>query len=147
MVLRPSTGEPAITVRSGWIAWPCRCIGCPGDFRRNRMSTAPDSPTITPAGDSGTRLRVTSWDVGYLASAIVVMVGSLVPLLTVRWGVNLWGVYNLFFIGIGVLLPLAAAGFLLARAASGNATRAAGPRLGSLSTEQFSHVAAWLALA
>lgn len=113
------------------------------------MSTAPDSRT-TQAGGSGAGLRLTSWDVGYFASALVVLAGSLVPLITVRWGVNLWGVYNLFFIGIGILLPLTAAGFLMARAASGASSRQmreAGPRLGSLSTEQFAHVAAWLALA
>lgn len=114
------------------------------------MSTAPDSSSTTPAGGSGAGLRLTSWDVGYFASTLVVLAGSLVPLITVRWGVNLWGVYNLFFIGIGVLLPLIAAGFLLTRAASGASARDvrdAGPRLGSLSTEQFAHVAAWLALA
>lgn len=110
------------------------------------MSTAPDAPVTTHAG-GGSGLKLTSWDVGFLASALVVLAGSLVPLITVRWGVNLWGVYNLFFLGIGLLLPLTAAGFLLARAASGRSTRDAGPRLGSLSTEQFAHVAAWLALA
>ncbi|MGM7671092.1 hypothetical protein [Microbacterium sp. A93] len=114
------------------------------------MTTAPDSSTTTPAGGRGAGLRLTSWDVGYFASALVVLAGSLIPLITVRWGVNLWGAYNLFFIGIGVLLPLTAAGFQLARAASGASARDvrdAGPRLGSLSTEQFAHVAAWLALA
>lgn len=110
------------------------------------MGTAPDAPVTTQGhGDSG--LKLTSWDVGFLASSLVVLAGSLVPLITVRWGVNLWGVYNLFFLGIGLLLPLTAAGFLVARAASGQGTRDAGPRLGSLSTDQFAHVAAWLALA
>jgi hypothetical protein len=65
-------------------------------------------------------------------------------LATLRWGLNVWSAYNLFFLGIGVLLPLAAAGFVLARAYrhTGN-----GPHLGSLNTEQFAHVASWLSLA
>lgn len=111
------------------------------------MTIAPDSPATAPAGGPSSGLRLSSWDVGFLASVLVVLAGSIVPLSTSRWGLNLWGSTNLFFLGIGILMPLAAAGFILARAASsGKPTGDAGPRLGSLSTEQFAHVTSWLAL-
>ena len=111
------------------------------------MTIAPDSSATAQAGGPGSGLRLSSWDVGFLASVLVVLAGSIVPLTTSRWGLNLWGSTNLFFLGIGVLMPLVAAGFFLARAASaGKSTGDAGPRLGSLSTEQFAHVTAWLAL-
>ncbi|GAA1130007.1 hypothetical protein [Citricoccus alkalitolerans] len=111
------------------------------------MTIAPDSTATAQAGGPGSGLRLSSWDVGFLASVLAVLAGSIVPLATSRWGLNLWGSTNLFFLGIGVLMPLVAAGFILARAASaGTSTGDAGPRLGSLSTEQFAHVTAWLAL-
>lgn len=111
------------------------------------MSIAPDSSANAPTGGPGPGLRLSSWDVGFLASVLVVLAGSIVPLSTSRWGLNLWGSTNLFFLGIGVLMPLVAAGFILARATSaGKPTGDAGPRLGSLGTEQFAHVTAWLAL-
>lgn len=111
------------------------------------MTIAPDSSATAQAGGPGSGLRLSSWDVGFLASVLVVLAGSIVPLATSRWGLNLWGSTNLFFLGIGVLMPLVAAGFILARASSaGKPTGDAGPRLGSLGTEQFAHVTAWLAL-
>ncbi|NUL46005.1 hypothetical protein F7P69_12500 [Cellulosimicrobium funkei] len=111
------------------------------------MTIAPDSTTTAQAGGPSSGLKLSSWDVGFLASVLVILAGSIVPLSTSRWGLNLWGSTNLFFLGIGILMPLVAAGFILARAASaGKSTGDAGPRLGSLSTEQFAQVTAWLAL-
>ncbi|WP_313816138.1 hypothetical protein [Citricoccus sp.] len=111
------------------------------------MSIAPDSSATATTGGPGSGLRLSSWDVAFLASVLVVLAGSIVPLTTSRWGLNLWGTTNLFFLGIGILMPLVAAGFILARAASAEkSTGDAGPRLGSLSTDQFAHVTAWLAL-
>ncbi|WP_313822801.1 hypothetical protein [Citricoccus sp.] len=111
------------------------------------MSIAPDSSATATTGGPGSGLRLSSWDVAFLASVLVVLAGSIVPLTTSRWGLNLWGTTNLFFLGVGILMPLVAAGFILARAASAEkSTGDAGPRLGSLSTDQFAHVTAWLAL-
>jgi hypothetical protein len=71
----------------------------------------------------------------------VILVGSIVPLGTLRQ--NLWNTPGVFFLGVGVVVPLVAAGLVLSRGVSG----LDGPRVGSLSTEQFCHVASWLALA
>ncbi|QCU77343.1 hypothetical protein E7744_03260 [Citricoccus sp. SGAir0253] len=83
----------------------------------------------------------TRWDLGFLVSVLVILLGSVLPLSALRQ--NLWNTPGLFFLGVGVLAPLVAAGLVLARIAA----RGAGPRVGSLGTEQFAHVASWLALA
>jgi hypothetical protein len=90
---------------------------------------------------TGGGLRLDRWDLGFFVAVLVVLVGSIVPLGTVRQ--NLWNTPGVFFLGVGVVLPLVAAGLILARGVSG----LDGPRVGSLSTEQFAHVASWLALA
>lgn len=100
----------------------------------------PDRDTARPR----TAVRFTPWTVGLLISVAVLVLGSVLPL----WpgGQNLWTLGGLFLLGVGVVAPLIAAGLQVARAA-GTGHRAEGPRVGSLSTEQFTHVASWLAFA
>jgi len=90
---------------------------------------------------SGGGLRLDRWDLGFFLAVLVILVGSIVPLGTLRQ--NLWNTPGVFFLGVGVVVPLVAAGLVLSRGVSG----LDGPRVGSLSTEQFCHVASWLALA
>jgi hypothetical protein len=149
MVSKTSIGEPAIPsgLDASHVSRPF-----PGGHRRNHMTHAPDSPgqpTTHRTGGPGARGRFTHsrWDLGFLVSVLVVLLGSIVPLATSRFGLNVWGVYNPFFLGIGVLMPLAAAGLVLARATGSTGSAGDGPRLGSLNAAQFAHVASWLALA
>ncbi|MFC7401239.1 hypothetical protein [Citricoccus sp. GCM10030269] len=114
--------------------------------RTGPQDRAGSTPPRT-SGSPGGGLHLSGWEIGFLVSVLVVLVGSIIPLATARWGMNLWGTANVFFLGIGVLMPLAAAGFVVARAASSGSSSGEGPRLGSLSTAQFAHVASWLALA
>jgi hypothetical protein len=149
MVSKTSIGEPAIPsgLDASHVSRPF-----PGGHRRNHMTHAPDSPgqpTTQRPGGTGARGRfaLSRWDLGFLVSVLVVLLGSIVPLATSRFGLNVWGVYNPFFLGIGVLMPLAAAGLVLARATGSTGSAGGGPRLGSLNAAQFAHVASWLALA
>ncbi|MDI3331268.1 MAG: hypothetical protein QJR09_11135 [Micrococcus sp.] len=104
------------------------------------MSTATHPDREVPARTRG-GLMLDRWDLGFFAAVLVILVGSVVPLGTLRQ--NLWTTPGVFFLGVGVVLPLVAAGLVLARGVSG----LEGPRVGSLSTAQFAHVASWLALA
>ncbi|MCQ1952378.1 hypothetical protein [Arthrobacter sp. zg-Y238] len=81
-------------------------------------------------------------------SVLVMLVGSILPFFTVtRLGFeedfNLWNAFSLFFIGIGILLPLLVAGLFAGRRLAPTMK----PRVGSLSLDQFASVTAVLALA
>jgi hypothetical protein len=104
------------------------------------MSIASHHGRKVPARTGG-GLRLDRWDLGFFLAVLVILVGSIVPLGTLRQ--NLWNTPGVFFLGVGVVVPLVAAGLVLSRGISG----LDGPRVGSLSTEQFCHVASWLALA
>ena len=105
-------------------------------------------PEQDPAGQergrAGDGLRLSPWTIGLLVSVAVLLIGSVLPF----WpgGRNLWTLAGLFLLGVGVVLPLIAAGLQVAQAA-GSEADGRGPRVGSLSTDQFTHVAAWLAFA
>lgn len=104
------------------------------------MSIASHRGRKAPARTGG-GLRLDRWDLGFFLAVLVILVGSIVPLGTLRQ--NLWNTPGVFFLGVGVVVPLVAAGLVLSRGVSG----LDGPRMGSLSSEQFCHVASWLALA
>ena len=104
------------------------------------MSSASHHGRVTPRRTGG-GLRLDRWDLGFFAAVLVILVGSIVPLGALRQ--NLWNTPGVFFLGVGVVVPLVAAGLILSRGISG----LDGPRVGSLTTEQFAHVASWLALA
>ncbi|WP_284762419.1 hypothetical protein [Arthrobacter sp. efr-133-R2A-63] len=79
-------------------------------------------------------------DVTVFGSALLMFVGSLLPMFGGRY--NLWNLNNLFFLALGVLLPLVVAAlFVSRRLQPGNVVR-----IGSLSTDQFASVVASFAL-
>ena len=75
-------------------------------------------------------------------SVLVIFIGSLLPFFEAGgfFG-NLWNASSLFFLGVGIILPVAAAGLLAARRLGTDA------RVGSLSVDQFASVVAVLATA
>ena len=72
-------------------------------------------------------------------SVLVMFVGTILPFVD---GVNLWRTFSLFFLGIGILLPVAALALLVARRQGSK-----GLRVGSLAVDQFASVAAAFAAA
>ncbi|HEV7166900.1 MAG TPA: hypothetical protein VGN49_02925 [Micrococcaceae bacterium] len=90
-------------------------------------------------------------DIVVLASVLVMLVGSLLPIVRSFSGPNLWNGASLFFIGIGIVLPLVVAGLFLARRlapkANGAGSNGPGLRIGSLSMDQFASVVAAFAAA
>ncbi|TQJ38349.1 hypothetical protein FBY33_0344 [Arthrobacter sp. SLBN-112] len=80
-------------------------------------------------------------DLAVFAATLVLFVASLLPLFGARY--NLWNLNNLFFLGLGIILPLIASALFAARRLA-PATRI---RVGSLSIDQFASVVASFALA
>ncbi|MCZ9883971.1 MFS transporter [Arthrobacter sp. B2a2-09] len=79
-------------------------------------------------------------DVTVFGSTLLMFVGSLLPMFGGRY--NLWNLDNLFFLALGVILPLVVAALFVARRLQpGNIVR-----IGSLSTDQFASVVASFAL-
>ncbi|NJC23427.1 hypothetical protein BJ994_002503 [Arthrobacter pigmenti] len=72
-------------------------------------------------------------------SVLVMFIGTILPFVE---GVNLWMTFSLFFLGIGILLPIAALGLLVGRRMGSKNLR-----VGSLSVDQFASVAAAFASA
>ena len=80
-------------------------------------------------------------------SVLVMLVGSILPFFTVSAlgfddDFNLWNGFSLFFLGIGILLPLIVAGLFAGRRLAPGMK----PRVGSLSLDQFASVVAVLAV-
>jgi hypothetical protein len=83
-------------------------------------------------------------DITVLAAVLVIFVASLLPLASgAGFTANLWSLSGLFFIGIGLLLPLAVGVLFAVRRLS----PALKPRFGSLSADQFASVVAAFATA
>lgn len=72
-------------------------------------------------------------------SVLVMFVGTILPFVD---GVNLWRTFSLFFLGIGILLPVAAVALLVGRRQGAKSLR-----VGSLSVDQFASVTAAFAAA
>ncbi|MBJ2120192.1 hypothetical protein I6N91_04265 [Arthrobacter sp. MSA 4-2] len=87
--------------------------------------------------------RFTLREVVLLASVAVIFLGTLLPFFRgeVRYA-NFWNTLPLFFVGIGILLPVAAAALVIGRRQG-----ASGLRVGSFSVDQFASIAAALAAA
>jgi hypothetical protein len=79
-------------------------------------------------------------DVTVFGSALLMFVGSLVPMFGGRY--NLWNLNNLFFLALGILLPLVVAALFVSRRLQPRNV----VRIGSLSTDQFASVVASFAL-
>ncbi|WP_461172489.1 hypothetical protein M1D93_16090 [Arthrobacter sp. Z1-9] len=80
-------------------------------------------------------------DLSVFAATLILFVASLLPMFGGRY--NLWNLNNLFFLGLGIVLPLAVSALFAARRlAPGTKIR-----IGSLSIDQFASVVASLAVA
>jgi hypothetical protein len=80
-------------------------------------------------------------DLAVFAAALILFVASLVPMFGGRY--NLWNLNNLFFLGLGIVLPLVVSALFAARRlAPGTKIR-----VGSLSIDQFASVVASFAVA
>jgi hypothetical protein len=80
-------------------------------------------------------------DVTVFAATLVLFVASLIPMFALRY--NLWNLGNLFFLGIGIVLPLIVAALFAARRLAPETK----VRIGSLSVDQFASVVASFAVA
>ena len=80
-------------------------------------------------------------DLTVFGSTLVLFIASLIPMFAVRY--NLWNLGSLFFLGLGILLPLIVAALFVARRVSPGTK----VRIGSLSIDQFASVVASFTLA
>ena len=114
-------------------------------------SAAPASsaaPTSSAAGGTLTGVRneaivgpFTVRDVTVFAATLVLFVASLIPMFALRY--NLWNVGSLFFLGLGIVLPLIVSALFAARRLAPETK----VRIGSLSVDQFGSVVASFAVA
>ena len=79
-------------------------------------------------------------DLTVVASTLILFVASLIPMFGSRY--NLWNLGSLFFLGLGVILPLIVTALFAARRLSPESK----VRIGSLSIDQFASVVASFAL-
>jgi len=79
-------------------------------------------------------------DLTVFAATLVLFVASLIPMFAVRY--NLWNLGSLFFLGLGVVLPLIVAALFVARRLAPDTK----VRIGSLSVDQFGSVVASFAV-
>ncbi|MCA4135367.1 hypothetical protein [Arthrobacter sp. M4] len=80
-------------------------------------------------------------DLAVFGSTLLLFIASLLPMFGGR--VNLWGVNNLFFLGLGILLPITVSAMFVARRLQPTTII----RVGSLSIDQFASVVASFAFA
>jgi hypothetical protein len=80
-------------------------------------------------------------DLTVFAATLILFVASLLPIFGARY--NLWNLSNLFFLGLGIVLPLIVSALFAARRLA-PATKI---RIGSLSIDQFASVVASFAVA
>ncbi|NUS34875.1 MAG: hypothetical protein HOQ04_00140, partial [Pseudarthrobacter sp.] len=80
-------------------------------------------------------------DLTVFAATLILFVASLLPIFGARY--NLWNLSNLFFLGLGIILPLVVSALFAARRLA-PATKI---RIGSLSIDQFASVVACFAVA
>ncbi|GGH90443.1 hypothetical protein ACFFGR_20530 [Arthrobacter liuii] len=96
---------------------------------------------IDPKANQAVLGPFTVRDLAVFAGTLILFVASLLPLFGARY--NLWNLNNLFFLGLGIILPLIASALFAARRLA-PATRI---RVGSLSIDQFASVVASFAVA
>jgi len=80
-------------------------------------------------------------DLTVFGSTLILFVASLIPMFAVRY--NLWNLGSLFFLGLGIILPVIVAALFVARRVSPGTKM----RVGSLSVDQFGSVVASFAVA
>ena len=80
-------------------------------------------------------------DLTVFGSTLILFIASLIPMFAVRY--NLWNLGSLFFLGLGIILPVIVAALFVARRVSPGTKI----RIGSLSVDQFGSVVASFAVA
>ncbi|MBT2552059.1 hypothetical protein J7I89_03210 [Arthrobacter sp. ISL-5] len=106
------------------------------------------SPSKASAGARGPGMRnvavlgpFTVRDLTVFAATLILFIASLIPMFAVRY--NLWNLGSLFFLGLGIVLPLILAALFVARRVAPETK----VRIGSLSIDQFGSVVASFAVA
>jgi hypothetical protein len=80
-------------------------------------------------------------DLTVFGATLILFIASLIPMFAIRY--NLWNLGSLFFLGLGILLPLIVCALFVARRLSPGTKM----RIGSLSVDQFASVVASFAVA
>jgi hypothetical protein len=80
-------------------------------------------------------------DLTVFGSTLILFIASLIPMFAVRY--NLWNLGSLFFLGLGIILPVIVAALFVARRVSPGTK----VRIGSLSVDQFGSVVASFSVA
>ncbi|MDQ4046690.1 MAG: hypothetical protein M3127_04880 [Actinomycetota bacterium] len=116
--------------------------------REDAASAAAAGQTSNTTAGRGTGVRneavvgpFTVRDLTVFAATLVLFVASLIPMFALRY--NLWNLGNLFFLGIGIVLPLVVSALFAARRLAPETK----VRIGSLSVDQFASVVASFAVA
>ncbi|NUT73194.1 hypothetical protein [Pseudarthrobacter sp. C4D7] len=99
------------------------------------------SAKLDPKANQAVLGPFTVRDLTVFGGTVILFVASLLPLFGTRY--NLWNLNNLFFLGLGIILPLITSALFAARRLA-PATKI---RVGSLSIDQFASVVASFALA
>lgn len=105
-------------------------------------------PSYSSAGGRGPGVRnvavlgpFTVRDLTVFGATLILFIASLIPMFAVRY--NLWNLGSLFFLGLGIVLPLILAALFVARRLAPETK----VRIGSLSVDQFGSVVASFAVA
>lgn len=110
--------------------------------QQKASTTAVASERKGPAPSTAVLGPLTVRDIAALVGVLVIFVASLLPLVMgPGFAGNLWNLSPLFFLGIGVILPLAVGVLFVIRRLSPEVK----PRVGSLSVDQFASVVAGFA--
>lgn len=105
------------------------------------QAAAAKAPAAGKASNEAVLGPFTIRDMTVFGGTLILFVASLLPIFGARY--NLWNLNNLFFLGLGIVLPLIVSALFAARRLS-PATKI---RIGSLSIDQFASVAASFAVA
>ncbi|GAA4655532.1 hypothetical protein [Arthrobacter cryoconiti] len=104
----------------------------------NASTTPVASERRSTQGSTAILGRLTLRDVVVLGAVLVIFVASLLPVLSYSFAGNLWSLAGLYFLGIGVVLPLSVGVLFTVRRLSPEMK----PRIGSLSADQYASVVA-----
>lgn len=137
------TGPDTEAGRAGFGSAPTGSGTAPAGNAAKGQSAGPKAASgkLDPNANQAVLGPFTVRDLAVFAGTLILFVASLLPLFGSRY--NLWNLNNLFFLGLGIILPVIASALFAARRLA-PATRI---RVGSLSIDQFASVVASFALA
>lgn len=122
-------------------AHPVKAPGAESAGSAAPTSNAAAAGTLTGVRNEAVLGPFTVRDVTVFAATLVLFVASLIPMFALRY--NLWNVGSLFFLGLGIVLPLIVSALFVARRLAPETK----VRIGSLSVDQFGSVVASFAVA